>query len=106
MPARTLVPVEEYLHTSYDPDCDYVDGEVLERNVGERDHSEPLSAVITYLYSRRRNPGIHPCLTQRVQVSRTRFRVPDVCIMAGPRPTEQIFTQPPLVAIEILSKDD
>ena len=28
------VSVEEYLHTSYRPDCDYVDGEVQERNLG------------------------------------------------------------------------
>jgi len=39
MPSRTLVSVDEYLHTSYDPDCDYVDGAIVERNVGERDHS-------------------------------------------------------------------
>jgi hypothetical protein len=33
------IPVEEYLATSYRPDCDYVDGEIEERNVGEFDHS-------------------------------------------------------------------
>lgn len=33
------VSVEEYLHTSYDPVCEYVDAEVLERNLGELDHS-------------------------------------------------------------------
>jgi hypothetical protein len=31
-----VVSVEEYLQTAYDPDCDYVDGEVIDRNVGER----------------------------------------------------------------------
>ena len=40
MKATALVPVEEYLRTTYRPDCDYVDGEVLERNVGEKDHSD------------------------------------------------------------------
>jgi len=40
MATGTLVSVEEYLNTSYSPDCDYVDGEVLERNLGEREHSE------------------------------------------------------------------
>ena len=40
MKTEALVPVEEYLRTTYHPDCDYVDGEVLERNLGERDHSE------------------------------------------------------------------
>ncbi len=27
-------PVEEYLRTSYEPDCDYADGELIQRNVG------------------------------------------------------------------------
>ena len=34
-----LVSVEEYLHTSYEPDCDYVEGHIEERNVGEGPHS-------------------------------------------------------------------
>ena len=33
-----LVTVGEYLRTVYEPDCDYVDGRVEERNVGEFDH--------------------------------------------------------------------
>src|SRR5437870_4091833 len=41
MPAeQTLVSVEEYLNTSYEgPDREYVDGRIVERNVGERSHS-------------------------------------------------------------------
>ena len=31
MPSRPLVSVEEYVHSSYDPDCDYVDGASVER---------------------------------------------------------------------------
>ena len=31
------VSIEEYLDTSYRPDCDYVNGEVQERNFGEKD---------------------------------------------------------------------
>ena len=39
MSTVTLVPLSEYLETSYRPDCDYLEGELLERNVGEWDHS-------------------------------------------------------------------
>jgi hypothetical protein len=35
MATNVLIPVSEYLKTSYSPDCDYVDGEVQERNLGE-----------------------------------------------------------------------
>ena len=41
----TLVSVEEYLATSYPPDCDYVDGQVLERKKPALDL--PLSEVFT-----------------------------------------------------------
>jgi len=106
MKAATLVPVEEYLRSTYRPDCDYVDGEVLERNVGERDHSELQGELIYYLRSKSRQWGIHIYPSQRVQVSARRFRVPDLCIVAGPEPEDQIFRQAPLVWIEVLSKDD
>ena len=36
MSTKAPVSVEEYLATTYDPDCDYVDGELLERNMGEK----------------------------------------------------------------------
>jgi hypothetical protein len=35
----TVVPLAEYLETSYRPDCEYLEGELLERNAGEWDHS-------------------------------------------------------------------
>jgi hypothetical protein len=46
MAAGTLVSVNEYLSSSYDPDCDYVDGEGLERNLGEYDHAKLQKKVI------------------------------------------------------------
>ncbi len=39
MAAGSLVSIHEYLNTSYRPDRDYVDGMVLERNLGEYDHA-------------------------------------------------------------------
>ena len=39
MSSATLISVSEYLKSSYRPDCDYVDGRVEERNVGEHDHA-------------------------------------------------------------------
>ena len=106
MASRTLVSVDEYLHTSYHPDCDYVDGAIVERNVGERHHSELQGEIYSYFRSVARKLNIVPYIEQRVQVGSSRFRVPDICVMHGGRPAEQIFTKPPLIAIDILSKDD
>ena len=44
--------------------------------------------------------------SSRVQVSSTRFRIPDICVLVGDFPTEQIFRTPPFLAIEVLSKKD
>ena len=106
MASTTLVSVAEYLSTSYSPDREYIDGVVLERNLGERDHSGLQTALSSWLYSRRKELGIWVYVEQRVQVKATRFRVPDICVLTGPKPEEQIFTRPPFICIEILSKDD
>ncbi len=106
MERGTLIPVDEYLSTSYRPDRDYVDGQLLERNVGEKDHSKLQMLLSAYLHNRRDELGIHVFPEQRVQIKSTRFRVPDVCIVTGEEPQEQIFTSPPFLCVEILSKDD
>jgi Uma2 family endonuclease len=106
MPASALVSVEEYLNTSYHPDCDYVDGRIVERNLGELDHSDPQTEIAVYFRVRLKQWGVYAFVEQRVQVSPTRFRIPDVCVTLGPKPTEQIFRTPPFVAIEVLSKKD
>lgn len=49
---------------------------------------------------------VYPLVEERVQVSGARFRIPDVCVVLGARPTEQILRTPPLICNEILSKDD
>ncbi|MDR3702535.1 MAG: Uma2 family endonuclease [Candidatus Sulfopaludibacter sp.] len=106
MQTGELMSVREYLSTSFRPDCDYVDGEVVERNVGERDHSRLQAAIIAYFYARRKEWGIEVFPEQRVQVSATRFRVPDVCVILAGSAPGQIFTTPPFICIEILSRED
>jgi Uma2 family endonuclease len=103
MGAVTLVSVEEYLSTSYDPDCDYVDGELEDRNVGEKDHSKAQGNL--YLALRTRYRTLSVFVEQRVRVSATRYRVPDICVTIG-EPDEQVFAGPPFLCIEILSPED
>ena len=108
MPAQqTLVSVEEYLNTSYDgPDREYVDGRIVERNLGEKDHSRPQRKLIAFFVSLESTLRTYAFPEQRVQVRATRFRIPDVCVYVGAEPDDQIFRTPPFLAIEILSKDD
>jgi hypothetical protein len=48
----TAVPLSEYLNTSYRPDCDYLEGELLERNGGEWDHARFQGLLSAYLSTR------------------------------------------------------
>jgi Uma2 family endonuclease len=101
-----LVTVEEYLHTSYRPDCDYVDGRVEERNVEEYDHAY-LQTLLAILFGKNMEAwGVRVLTAVRTQVSPTRFRVPDVSVLRADAPKERIITHPPLIAIEILSPED
>jgi Uma2 family endonuclease len=106
MAAGTLVSVAEYLNTRYRPDCDYVDGEVRERNFGEFDHSSMQGEIIYWLRSHYSHLVRRVLPEQRVQVKATRFRIPDVCVLAEGAPREAVTRTPPLLCIEILSKED
>ena len=101
-----MVTVEEYLNTSYSPDCDYLDGRIVERNVGEWDHSRLQAAFASYFYTREKQFSLLVVTEQRVQVTASRFRVPDVCLVTAPAPGAQILYAAPFLCIEILSKDD
>ena len=82
-PQPEFVSVREYLTTSYRPDCDYVDGRIEERNVGEYDHGY-LQTLLAHLFMNHREDwGVRPLTDVRVQVKTTRFRVPSSCPKAG-----------------------
>jgi len=103
----TLVTVEEYLRTSFpDGDREYVDGRIVERSLGEKDHSKTQAELIYRFRRMRDNLGVYAFPEQRVQVRPTRFRVPDVCVYTGSEPGEQVFRTPPFLVVEILSRDD
>lgn len=106
MTSATLVSAEEYLATSYRPDRELLDGELVERNVGEYDHSNLQTALSTRLRIRQREWNVRVLVEQRIQVRPERYRVPDVCIVSRDQQVQQVFTRPPIVCIEILSKDD
>ena len=103
MSVETLIPVEEYLSTSYDPDMEYVDGVLEERNVGDWLHSTVQSNLIFAL--RKRYPGIYVRPELRSQTRATRFRLPDVCVVLA-RPKTKYLVDAAYVAIEVLSEED
>lgn len=106
MAVATLISLDEYLRSSYEPDCEYVDGVLEERNLGEFSHSDLQTALAAYLRIRARRWNVRVCTELRVRVSATRVRIPDICVIAREEPIEQVPSRPPLVCIEILSPED
>jgi Uma2 family endonuclease len=106
MAVGTQVSVEEYLHTSYRPDCDYVDGDVQERNLGEFSHGRLQLRIGAWFLAREARLGIKAVSEVRLQVNPHRFRVPDLMVLAAQARREEIVTIAPILCIEILSKSD
>jgi Uma2 family endonuclease len=106
MAMATQMTVEEYLRTSFRPDCEFVDGEVLERNVGEKGHSKVQWRLMSYFDKHQVELGVFALHEWRFKVTERHYRVPDFTIVAGPEPDEPVLTTRPLVCVEILSPED
>jgi len=106
MSTTTRIPVEVYLRSSYEPDAEYVDGEIEERPMGENDHSAWQEAICFWFrqHAQEWNVRVRPEL--RVQVAATRLRVPDVAVLDRDRPAERIVTHPPIAVFKVLSPED
>jgi hypothetical protein len=100
------VPVEVYLSSSYEPDAEFVNGAIEERQMGEWSHADWQAAIVEFFRGRRVLWNIRVAPELRVQVSAGNFRVPDVTVIDRSLPVEQIITHPPIAVFEILSPED
>jgi Uma2 family endonuclease len=106
MATTVTIPVEEYLATSYRPDMEYVDGQLVERHVGEYFHSRLQMLIGALLMGRERERRFRVFPELRVEVrQRRRYRIPDICVKALPHQVTPVLVKPDL-AIEVLSPDD
>jgi Uma2 family endonuclease len=103
MGVETLISVEEYLNTSYDPDVEYVDGVLVERSVGDWLHSLVQRNLIVAF--RLKYPKVFAVPELRSKTRETRFRLTDVCALLHP-PKTKCLLDAAFLAIEILSEDD
>jgi Uma2 family endonuclease len=106
MAATTLIPVSEYLSTTYRPDCDYIEGELQERNLGERPHSFLQTILVALFHANRSAWKIVAGTEIRMQVGARRYRIPDVAVMRPSDPADRIVQKAPLICIEVLSPED
>jgi Uma2 family endonuclease len=104
--SEKLWTVREYLRASWNPDREFVDGRIEERSLGEKEHSI-IQRYLTALFAIKRGEwGVEVFPQLRTQTKTRNFRVPDVLVMRAEDKFERYVTQPPLIAIEILSPED
>src|SRR5579863_1321642 len=106
MATGALVSVEEYLASTWHPDRDYVDGELIERNIGELSHGRLQTLIAAWLCGRETRWRIKAVTEVRLQINSSRFRIPDIMVLSGDAPHEEIVGTLPLLCIEILSRRD
>lgn len=101
-----LIPIEEYLASSYEPDLEYVDGVLEEKTMGERDHGFLQMAIGAWFFNHRAEWGIDVLAEYRTRTSRTRVRLPDIAVVRQGLRDERVGVTPALLCIEILSPED
>jgi Uma2 family endonuclease len=107
MSTEVLMDVEEYLHASFDgADCEYLDGEIVERNMGELTHGIAQKILIYLLTQMESRLGIQVVPEIRIQTGPRRYRVADIAVWRAGHIGERIPTVPPFLVIEILSPED
>jgi Uma2 family endonuclease len=104
-----LVSIEQYLHTSFEHDAEFVEGRIVERPMPTWEHSRVQTFLAMTLGAMEKSAGFFAVTEQRVRTHPNRFRVPDVCAVLE-RPTwpagRRIVTEPPFLCVEILSPED
>ena len=79
-----MVSVEKYLHTVYDgADREYLDGEIVERNMGNKSHGRVQGTFIYLLRLLEQRTGIFVIPELRHKVTISRYRIPDVAVFAS-----------------------
>ena len=107
MATTTQVPLELYLRSfHYEPDAEYIDGEIQERPAGQDDHSAWQAAICAWFWQHASQWNIRVRPELRVQVKPTRFLIPDVSILNAANLREPFATKPPVAAFEVWSPEN
>jgi len=105
-PQSEPLTIEQYMQTRYRPDCDFVDGYLEERNVGDPKHGL-LQMQVGFWFLTHREWNLRAISELRTRVNSSRIRLPDVAIVNDDEDLmEYPRINPPIIAIEILSPED
>jgi Uma2 family endonuclease len=102
---KTQIRAEDYLRMTFEHDAEFVHGEIVERSMPDEIHSAIQFLILLQLGRLIRTYPLYPRPELRMKVAANAYRIPDIAVFAGAHPPPVPET-PPLVVVEILSKDD
>ncbi len=107
MATIAVLSIEQYLRTSYNPDCEYLDGELKEKALGGFPHGNTQVILGSWFQAHSREWQIKVAVATRTRVAGDQVRLPDLVIVPWDAsvPYEALVTAP-LIAIEVLSPSD
>lgn len=106
MATATRITLDQYLKTPFEPDAEFVNGEVEERNGGEYEHSVVQRAILIWFHQHDENWQTRTLQEQRTRLRSGNVRIPDVSVWRRDVPVEPVFSHLQLIAIEVLSPED
>lgn len=107
MTTKALMSVDEYLRTSFDgSDCEYLDGEIVERNWNDLPHARIHNQLACLLQQFRPRLGVRVVLSIRLRISAAHYRVADIAVWRDDNVGAGIPTVAPFLVVEILSPED
>ena len=105
MSTKTQIRSEDYLRMTFEHDAEFVHGEIVERTMPDELHSAIQFLILLRFGSLIHSYPLYPRPEIRMKVARNSYRIADIALFAGAHPPSVPDT-PPLVVVEILSKDD
>ena len=106
MATATHISLEQYLQTPFEPDAEYVGGEVQERNMGEYEHNIVQWAILSWFRQHDKAWETRTVQEQKTRLTSGNVRIPDVSVWRRDVPVQPVFDQPQLIAVEVLSPED
>src|SRR5579863_965529 len=103
MATALRMSVEEYLRSHYEPECELINGELVQKPIGTREHMRMEKKLLEIL-ARYEQQGKGEVLHEQSVLKVDEVRIPDL-VFSPPAARFQngILVEPPLLCIEILS---
>ena len=104
MTTGTAVSVEEYLRTSYKPNCEFVDGVLVPKAMGTRKHSKVQTRIHDLI--EKAFPHYEAMTELTLRINDRKYLIPDLAVDLASRPQDPYPLSPVHLCIEILSPGD